>query len=658
MKTNLGETTLNSKLRLGFTFFIDIVLINLATCLAYFTRASFDTNGGPEVLHEYLESLPEITLTVTFVRLIIYLLFKLHKPVWQYASVREFMSIVGAISVGTVILIGVMNLYNDIFRSRGVILLDWAYNLLLFVPIKFSPRIFDEFKRYLTSNPPKSRVLIVGAGETGVEVLREIRAHPEKGYVPIGFVDDDLRKQGKSIHGIEVLGTINELSQISRRRKIDEIVIAIPSASGTRIREIVQHCEKRKTKFKIVPSVHAILDGKVSINKIREVRVEDLLNRDTSQLDLAELSKYINGKKVMVTGAGGSIGSELCRQIANFEPELLLLFGRGENSLYNIEMELNEMDVNLNHRLIIGNIRDLPKVELVMQKYHPEIIFHTAAHKHVRFMEFHPDEAVKNNILGSKNMIDASIKYKVNRFILVSTDKAVNPTSVLGVTKRITEMLVQSKAKKDGTRFIAVRFGNVINSRGSVLPKFRRQIARGGPVTVTHREVTRYFMTIPEAVQLLIQAGSMGNGGEIFVLDMGKPVKIFDLAHDLITLSGLEVGEDIEIEFTGLAPGEKLYEELLTVEEGITATKHQRIFVTKPKSIDEEKLLADIDSLREIVNKGNNEEIIYKLQEVVPSYKPNRMIVADDSDEPSKQLDNKIISLPVDKIGHGKQFIS
>ena len=645
---------LNSKLRLGFTIFIDVVLINLAVCLAYLTRASFDINGGPEVRSEYFGSLLQISLTVTFVRLTVYLLFKLHKPVWQYASVREFMLIVGAASMGTVLLIGVMNLHNDIFESRGVILLDWSYNLLLFVTVKFSPRIFDEFRRYLTSNPPKSRVLIVGAGEAGVEVLREIRAHPEKGYVPIGFVDDDPRKQGKSIRGIEVLGTINELAQISRRRKIDEIVIAIPSAPGSRIREIVQQCEKRKAKFKIVPSVHAILDGKVSINQIREVRVEDLLNRDTSKIDLADVSKYITGKRVMVTGAGGSIGSELCRQIANFDPELLLLFGRGENSLYNIEMELDEQEVDVNRKLIIGNIRDLPKVEVTMGKYRPDLIFHTAAHKHVRFMEFHPDEAVKNNIIGTKNVVDASIKYHAKKFIFVSTDKAVNPTSVLGVTKRITEMLVQSKAKQDGTKFIAVRFGNVIDSRGSVLPKFRRQIARGGPVTVTHREVIRYFMTIPEAVQLLIQAGSMGNGGEIFVLDMGEPVKIADLARDLITLSGLEVGKDIKIKFIGLRPGEKLYEELLTVEEGVTATKHQRIFVAQPKSIDEDKLLEEIDKIASLAEKADFESIISKLQDIVPSYKPNRLIVSDDAEKADKKSDLQIISLPVDKIGHGK----
>lgn len=646
---------LSSKLRFGFTIFTDIVLINLSVFLAYLTRASFDINGGPEVLREYLGSLLQISLTVTFVRLTVYLLFKLHKPVWQYASIREFMLIVGAASMGTVLLIAVMYLHDNLFRSRGVILLDWSYNLLLFVPVKFSPRIFDEFRRYLSSNPPKSRVLIVGAGETGVEVLREIRAHPEKGYVPIGFIDDNPKKQGKSIRGIEVLGTINELSQISRRRRIDEIVIAMPSASGSRIREIVRHCKKRKAKFKIVPSVHAILDGKVSINQIREVGVEDLLNRDTSQIDLAEVSKYITGKRVMVTGAGGSIGSELCRQLANFNPELLLLFGRGENSLYNIEMELDEQGVDVNRKLIIGNIRDLPKVELTMKKYRPDIIFHTAAHKHVRFMELHPDEAVKNNILGTKNVVDASIKYHVKKFILVSTDKAVNPTSVLGVTKRITEMMVQSKAKQDGTRFIGVRFGNVIDSRGSVLPKFRRQIARGGPVTVTHREVIRYFMTIPEAVQLLIQAGAMGNGGEIFVLDMGEPVKILDLARDLITLSGLEVGKDIEIKFTGLAPGEKLYEELLTVEEGITATKHQRIFVAQPKSIDDDKLLKEIDKLAHFAEKADTEGIIAKLQDIVPSYRPNRQIISDDAEETYKQSEPRIISLPVDKIGSRKE---
>ena len=442
-----------------------------------------------------------------------------------------------------------------------------------------------------------------------------------------------------------MLGTTRELAYIVRRRQIDEIVIAMPSASESKVREIVRQHKYKGCKFKIVPSIHAILDGHVSISQIRDVRVEDLLNRSTSSIDLAEVSKYLSGKRVMITGAGGSIGSELCRQVAKFEPELLILVGRGENSLYHIDIELSESDPGVNRAVIVGDIRDRSKIDRIMHKYRPHIIFHAAAHKHVKFMETHPDEAVKNNILGTKSLIDAAIKHHVQAFILVSSDKAVNPTSVMGASKRVTEKLIQSKAKRNGTDFIAVRFGNVIDSRGSVLPNFKRQIAKGGPVTVTHREVTRFFMTIPESVQLLIQAGAMGNGGEIFILDMGEPIKIYDLAQDLIRLSGLEVDQDIKIEFTGLEPGEKLYEELLTPQEGVTATKHQRIFVGQLETIEETELLAQIDTLQELADGLDTEGIIAKLQEIVPTYKPQRTFIDQMSDEKLKQSETRVVEI-------------
>ena len=642
-----------SKIRLIVSIVLDVFLINLAFVAAYYTCKPL----GVDLL-ESLKQLPSWEnqssnhlfligiLIVTGIRLSSFLLFKLYKPVWRYASVREFLSLIGAIISGTLALIALLY-FEHLLHSWMLFLMDGLYNVVLIGLAKFSFRIAEECRRIQVATP-RTKVLIVGAGEAGIGVLREIRKHPEKGYQLVGFIDDAPEKVGKSIQGLEVLGSTHELTYIVRKRQVDEVVIAMPSASGSKVREIIRQCEYRGCKFKIVPSIHAILDGYVSIRQIREVQVEDLLNRATSRIDLAEVSKYLSGKRVMVTGAGGSIGSELCRQVIKFNPELLVLLGRGENSLYHIDIELRESEPELNRAMILGDIRDSSKVFQVIEKYRPHIIFHAAAHKHVRFMENHPDEAVKNNILGTKNLIDAAIKNHVQAFILVSSDKAVNPTSVMGASKRVTEKLIQCKAKRNGTEFIAVRFGNVIDSRGSVLPNFKRQIAKGGPVTVTHREVTRYFMTIPEAVQLLIQAGTMGNGGEILMLDMGEPIKILDLASDLIRLSGLEVDSDIKIEFTGLEPGEKLYEELLTPQEGVTATKHQRIFVAQlEETIEEETLLAQIGELEKLANHLNTEGIIRKLQEIVPTYKPNRTFADRHYHGKAKQSETQVIRLPI-----------
>ena len=573
---------------------------------------------------------------------------------WQHAAVQEFRKLTAAIILATVGLIGVSILLEIAWM---LFLIDGFYNFALIGFTKFSKQILQKDRRVVvTSSPstkgsnsinalstlparkPPTKVLIVGAGETGIGVLRELRNHPEKGYVPIGFIDDAPRKVGRTVAGLEVLGTTRDLTYITRKREVDEVVIAIPSAPGGKIRDIIRQCEYRGCQFKIVPNIHAILEGRASVSQIREVRFEDLLNRSISQMDIAEVSKYLSGKRVMVTGAGGSIGSELCRQVAKLDPELLILFGRGENSIYHTDIELREFEPELNRALIIGDIRDNAKVSQITRKYRPHIIFHAAAHKHVKFMENHPDEAVKNNILGTQNLIDAAIKHNVEAFILVSSDKAVNPTSVYGASKRVTEKLIQCKASQNGTRFIAVRFGNVIGSRASVLPNFKRQIAKGGPVTVTHREATRYFMTIPEAVQLLIQAGVMGNDGEILMLDMGEPIKILDLAQDLIRLSGLEVDRDIKIAFTGLEPGEKLYEELLTPQEGVTATKHQRIFVAQLEEIEERQLLYQIEELSQLADALDSEGIVTKFQELVPTYQPNRAFITETDTESGSEI--------------------
>ena len=643
---------------------VDVLLINIAFLCAYLTGLQFGFNFLQQStpLFAILQSV-DVTPTqhffgvaavVTIVRLAFLLGFNLYKPIWQHAAVQEFRKLTAAIIFATVGLIGV-SIFLEI--AWVLFLIDGFYNFALIGFTKFSKQILQKDRRVVvTSSPntkgsntinaiaspparkPPTKVLIVGAGETGIGVLRELRNHPEKGYVPIGFIDDATPKVGRTVAGLEVLGTTRDLTYITRKREVDEVVIAIPSAPGGKIRDIIRQCEYRGCQFKIVPNIHAILEGRASVNQIREVRFEDLLNRSISQMDIAEVSKYLSGKRVMVTGAGGSIGSELCRQVAKLDPELLILFGRGENSIYHTDIELREFEPELNRALIIGDIRDNAKVSQITRKYRPHIIFHAAAHKHVKFMENHPDEAVKNNILGTQNLIDAAIKHNVEAFILVSSDKAVNPTSVYGASKRVTEKLIQCKARQNRTRFIAVRFGNVIGSRASVLPNFKRQIAKGGPVTVTHREATRYFMTIPEAVQLLIQAGVMGNDGEILMLDMGEPIKILDLAQDLIRLSGLEVDRDIKIAFTGLEPGEKLYEELLTPQEGVTATKHQRIFVAQLEEIEEYQLLSQIEELSQLADALDSEGIVTKFQELVPTYQPNRAFITETDTESGSEI--------------------
>ena len=643
---------------------VDVLLVNIAFLFAYLTslQFGFDFLKQPTPLFAILQSADvsayqhflAIAAIVTIVRISFLLGFNLYKPMWQHAAGQEFRKLATAIILATVGLIGLSILLEI---AWGLFLIDGFYSFALIGFTKFSKQILQKDKRVmvtssqntkgsnginavssLSTRKPPTKVLIVGAGETGIGVLRELRNHPEKGYVPIGFIDDVPRKVGRTVAGLEVLGTTRDLTYITRKREVDEVVIAIPSAPGGKIRDIIRQCEYRGCQFKIVPNIHAILEGRASVSQIREVRFEDLLNRSISQMDIAEVSKYLSGKRVMVTGAGGSIGSELCRQVAKLDPELLILFGRGENSIYHTDIELREFEPELNRALIIGDIRDNAKVSQITRKYRPHIIFHAAAHKHVKFMENHPDEAVKNNILGTQNLIDAAIKHNVEAFILVSSDKAVNPTSVYGASKRVTEKLIQCKARQNGTRFIAVRFGNVIGSRASVLPNFKRQIAKGGPVTVTHREATRYFMTIPEAVQLLIQAGAMGNGGEILMLDMGEPIKILDLAQDLIRLSGLEVDRDIKIEFTGLEPGEKLYEELLTPQEGVTATKHQRIFVAQLEEIEERQLLSQIEDLSQLADTLDAEGIVAKFQELVPTYQPNRAFITETDTESGSEI--------------------
>ncbi|WP_342455756.1 polysaccharide biosynthesis protein [Caloramator sp. Dgby_cultured_2] len=463
-------------------------------------------------------------------------------------------------------------------------------------------------------------MLIFGAGDAGAIVAKEMKKHPELGYIPVAFVDDDKSKKGKYIQGIPIVGDRNDLEDIVEEMAIDEILIAIPSADKEERAEIIRLCSQTGCKLKTLPGIYELIGGKVTISQIRDVEIEDLLGREPVELNIDEIADYLKDKVVLVTGGGGSIGSELCRQIARFNPKKLLILDIYENGAYNLSMELKSQYKDLDQEVIIASIRERERLREIFKKYRPNVVFHAAAHKHVPLMEANPKEAIKNNILGTLNVVKCADEFGVEKFVLISTDKAVNPTNIMGATKRFAEMIIQAYDKVSKTEYVAVRFGNVLGSSGSVIPLFKEQIKKGGPVTVTHPEINRYFMTIPEAAQLVIQAGAMAEGGEIFVLDMGKPVKIVDLARQLIRLSGFEPDKDIKIEFTGLRPGEKLYEELLMNEEGLKKTKHKKIFIGKPGEFDVDKINSMIESLIDALD-DEDEKIFKLMEEFVPTYK-------------------------------------
>jgi FlaA1/EpsC-like NDP-sugar epimerase len=504
---------------------------------------------------------------------------------------------------------------------RSVIIIDLILSFCFTVGIRYIEK-FILYKNKLSDNESKrvKRCLIIGAGEAGNIVLREIRNHPEAKIKVIGFIDDDKNKIGCSIGGKLVLGDRSKIVEIVKKKGIDLIIIAIPSASKKDINDIINICEKTNAKVKIVPSTIEIIKGDVKFEQIRDINIEDLLSRPEIKLDIKEVSEYISNRIVLITGAGGSIGSEIARQVAQFGPQKLILLGKGENSIFNIHFELSNKYRDLELFPAICDIRDRDKVEKIFKEFKPDIVFHAAAHKHVFLMELHPDEAFKNNVIGTLNLAEASIKHNVKKFILISTDKAVNPKSVMGLTKRIAEKIVLGymKSKKNNkTKFIVVRFGNVLASRGSVVPIFKAQIEKGGPLTVTHPEVKRYFMTIPEAVQLVLQASAMGNGGEIFILNMGKAVKIKELAEKMIKLSGYEPYKDIKIEYIGLKPGEKLEEQLYEEDrEKIYKTKYSEIFKGVPSDFDFIKLMEQINKFNSY-SKTNNFDIVNYLKKLV-----------------------------------------
>lgn len=622
----------NRKVRIFILLLIDLILINLSALIALKIGFNF------EVSAEYLSQKELLIQNIPYYSILVltsYYLVGLYRSLWQYASVKEMMSIASASILSTILtylmfMIMSIELISNFYIINGFIILIFAMGP------RFSYRLGRVFKvYYLTKrgallNKKYSKVLIVGAGQAGIMVATEIRNYikAKKMKIIIGFLDDDKKKIGSKVMGLPVIGNIDSIEDLMTKIHIDEIIIAIPSLKGDRKKEIFDLYKHLNVQLHTVPGLYSVIDGKIKFGSIRKVSIEDLLGRDPIKLCNPEILDYIKGKRIMVTGGGGSIGSELCRQLAILEPELLIIFDIYENNAYDIQNELiRKYGDNLKLKVLIGSVRDRGRLEEVFEKYRPDLVYHAAAHKHVPLMQDSPFEAIKNNSIGTVNTADMAGKYGAERFILISTDKAVNPTNIMGASKRLAELGLQSlNSKHENTELMAVRFGNVLGSNGSVIPLFKEQIRAGGPVTVTHPDVIRYFMTIPEAVELVLQSSSMARGGEVFVLDMGEPVRILDLAKDLIRLSGFEPFDEIDIEFVGMRPGEKLFEELLLDEEDLKKTPYKKIFVIGPADIEIEY----IDEIFISINRALKEKDLEYLEKCVADLIPNYRKISED----------------------------
>jgi FlaA1/EpsC-like NDP-sugar epimerase len=617
---------------------VDIVLIAVAHFLAYLVRFDWHISWA---IPKILSVLPFLILS----KIPVFYMFGLYRGMWRYTSTADLINIIKAVCVSSgIIIMSVLYLNRFTGFSRSVFFMDGVFTFLFLCLHRGTIRYLlqnVELIPWLNRNdekPVKIRLLLIGAGAAAEKVIREIRDNANVPYEVVGLVDDDHNKHGLKIHGVPVVGGVDKLQECISRTKPKELLIAVSSASAEQMQRIVDLCQKSKTKFKVLPSMGEIIRGKLSVTSSREIAYKDLLGRPAVHLDQQEIGRYLTGQTVLVTGAGGSIGSELCRQIIRFEPKKIILLDAGEENLYKIQMELHHEYQFLDYVPVLCKIQNKALLDAIFVKYAPSVVFHAAAYKHVPLVETNPWEAVFNNVFATKNLIEATIAHKAERFVLVSTDKAVRPTNVMGATKRVTELLMLAYCKdqtskpsainEKHTAFMAVRFGNVLGSSGSVIPLFKRQIEKGGPVTVTDPEMTRYFMSIEEAAQLILQAGAMGAGGEIFILKMGSPVKIVKLAHDLIKLLGHEPEKEIKIQFTGLRPGEKLYEELITEGEGIMPTKHEKIMVLqgagKPKK-DMDELLSRLARIAAVHDSHGIKEV---LQVIIPEYVPDIEAVA------------------------------
>ncbi|MCF0147265.1 MAG: polysaccharide biosynthesis protein [Clostridium sp.] len=594
---------------------IDIFLVNMAYLLAINITAY-------ERFTEFATIYEQDMIFVTVAYIICFALFKMYSSLWHLTGTDEFLlGVGGGILAGAIVILYTRNFGSTIPLNVSVIGTMLACIFTLGYRI-----LYRVYRRALLYMPYKyasdqERVMIIGAGSAGTMIINEMLSRRNLKLNPILLVDDRDFKQGKRISGVKVEGKREDIVRLAEEKEIDTIILAIPSIDNENKREILAICKKTNCKVKIIPGIYEIISGEATVSKIKDVELEDLLGRDPVVLDNNGISNYLNNKVVLVTGAGGSIGSELCRQIVPFGPKKLILFDIYENTVYDIQNELKDRYPNINMDVLIGSIRDKDRLEEIFDKYHVDVVFHAAAHKHVPLMEDSPKEAIKNNVFGTLNLVRTAHEHKIDRLVLISTDKAVNPTNIMGATKRLCEMIIQSYNTISETEFVAVRFGNVLGSNGSVIPLFKKQIQNGGPVTVTHKNITRYFMLIPEAAQLVLQAGCFAKGGEVFVLDMGKPVKIYDLALDLIKLSGLEPNRDIKIKVTGLRPGEKLYEELLMSEEGLQNTEHNKIYIGKPTFESIDSLNKKLEELKEVLNETNDKLIKEKMKQIVPTYK-------------------------------------
>lgn len=597
---------------------LDILGIIAASFLALLTRFEFDFHQIPP---EFLKVIYEYGPFIIVVTLIIFTFFHVYSSLWEYAGIEEVFSLIAACLLSAVAKIVVIS-FTWSTMPRSWYVLDTMYLMILIGATRVSYRLI-RLRRQNRKFPwvKRKKVMIIGGGEAGRTLITEIQNSKYLDQKVACIIDDDPKKIGRYIKGIKVVGNRDSIKKNVKRYNIQQIILTIPSVNSARIRPIVEICQDTNCELMILPGVYQLVTGEVKASKLRPVKIEDLLGRDEVHINLNEIMDYVSGKVIMVTGGGGSIGSELCRQIAEHRPKQLIIFDIYENNAYDIQQELVRKHPELALVVLIGSVRDENRIDSIFEQYHPEIIYHAAAHKHVPLMEDSPNEAIKNNVLGTYNMVRMADKWNVKRFVQISTDKAVNPTNIMGASKRICEMIIQTYNKESNTEYVAVRFGNVLGSNGSVIPLFKKQIAEGGPVTVTHPEIIRYFMTIPEAVSLVLQAGAYAKGGEIFVLDMGDPVKILDLAKNMIRLSGYKVDQDIKIEFTGLRPGEKLFEELLMDEEGMTDTPNKLIHIGHPIDVDEVKLFHALRVLEQAAQ-SETDDMRLIVESIVPTYHP------------------------------------
>lgn len=601
----------------------DIVLSLVSVFASYLIRLELIA-----IFPTYQESMLWMLGIVAVVKPLIYYLFGIYRRLWRYASIRELVLILGAVTTASVIvsviMLGLFNAEVFIGFPRSSLIIDWLLSMTFIGGSRFFFRWLAESSSTAAQDssfqPYRNKsVVVVGAGDAGAMVVREMQKNPQLNMKPIGFLDDDPAKQDSKIHGLPVLAPLEQISPILRKHQVDEVIIAIPSAGGNVLRHVIEVCRQQGVAFRTMPGLYELLGGNVSVSRLREVDISDLLRRAPVTIESGALGEVLQGRVVMVTGAGGSIGRELCRQIAQLNPAKLLMLGHGENSIFSAFLSLRENFSSLEIIPLIADVRDHDRLNVLFNRWKPDVIFHTAAHKHVPLMESNIEEAVTNNILGTQNVVKVALAHDVQRLVLISTDKAIRPVNVMGGTKRIAEMIVLNAARQYKRAFSVVRFGNVLGSRGSVVPRFKRQIAAGGPVTVTHPEMKRYFMTIPEAVHLVLQASTLSKGGENFILDMGQPVRILDLAEDLIRLSGLEPGKDIEITFTGIRPGEKLSEDLWDQGFAYATTSHPDIHrVESEEVLSSDQLEALVDELVTLAREGKTEAIQALLSETIP----------------------------------------